>query len=162
MNRFIDIPAELTNSFRESVAQEGTGRTWTSALRDSLAHPGQTPFDDKKRMDRVGIVELQAGGWSFTARDMLGGVWVGGEFNFCAAGRHDDQSQTGQLDGTAMRLRAADWSDECCQCPEPTRIPLPCKAESISAGRRHLLVLDSDNLIWEFTSWGRVSSPHCT
>lgn len=27
---------------------------------------------------RVGIVEMQAGGWSFTARDMDGGVWVWG------------------------------------------------------------------------------------
>lgn len=27
----------------------------------------------------VGLVDLQAGGWSFAARDMRGGVWVWGE-----------------------------------------------------------------------------------
>ena len=62
----------------------------------------------------------------------------------------------GQLDGTIIRFSAPSWEDSHCQVPEPTRMPLPCRADAISAGRRHLLVLDEDNLIWEQRSWGRV------
>ncbi len=62
----------------------------------------------------------------------------------------------GQLDGSIFRLRAPSWEDKYCQVPEPSQIPLPCRAEAISAGRNHLLVLDQDNLIWEFCAWGRV------
>lgn len=63
---------------------------------------------------------------------------------------------SGQLDGRMMSFRERSWENKYCIVPEPTRIPLPCKAESISAGRSHLLILDSDNLIWELTAWGLV------
>lgn len=63
---------------------------------------------------------------------------------------------SGQLDGRMMSFRERSWENKYCIVPEPTRIPLPCKAESVSAGRSHLLILDSDNLIWELTAWGLV------
>ncbi|ORY27217.1 regulator of chromosome condensation 1/beta-lactamase-inhibitor protein II [Naematelia encephala] len=127
--RWVDIPLDLTEDF-PSAGQRG--RTWGHALKDSLA------MRDVRGEGR-GIVELQASGWGFAARDMDGGVWV-----------------WGQLDGSLLRFRAPDWSDKYCQVPEPTLLPLPCRAEAISAGRRHLLVLDTDNLIWELTAWGRA------
>jgi SCF-associated factor 1 len=63
----------------------------------------------------------------------------------------------GQMDGSMFGLRAQDWGDKHCPVIEPTVVPLPCKAESISVGRRHCLVLDDDNLIWELPAWGKVS-----
>ncbi|KAL7424224.1 hypothetical protein Q5752_001810 [Cryptotrichosporon argae] len=119
----VDRPLEIT-------AQFGRARDWATALGDALRR-------DFPHRGHAGIVDLQAGGWGFTARDVDGGVWV-----------------WGQLDGQVLRFRAPSWEDRHCQCPDPTKIPLPCRAEAISAGRRHLLVLDADNLIWELTAWG--------
>jgi SCF-associated factor 1 len=69
---------------------------------------------------------------------------------------HDGLTLVGQLDGSLIAFRAESWENKHCQVPEPTRIPLPCRAEAISCGRRHLLVLDADNLIWDLRDWGRV------
>ena len=55
-----------------------------------------------------------------------------------------------------MSFRERNWENKYCTVPQPTRIPLPCKAESISPGRSHLWILDSDNLVWELTAWGLV------
>ncbi|WWC60959.1 uncharacterized protein I303_103536 [Kwoniella dejecticola CBS 10117] len=140
-NRFVDLPSEIS----WNPSPDGTSKTWSEGLQDSLtsAISGKTA-DQDGGLDKVvcganGIVDLQAGGWSFTARQSDGSVWV-----------------WGQLDGTRPGFRLHSWEDKHCPCPYPTRIPLPCKAESISAGRRHLLVLDSDNLVWELRAWGRA------
>ncbi|ODO10811.1 hypothetical protein I350_01409 [Cryptococcus amylolentus CBS 6273] len=86
-----------------------------------------------------GVVELQAAGWSFTARCSDGSVWV-----------------WGQMDGTGFAFRPFGWENKHAIIRSPTLVPLPCKAEAISTGRCHLLVLDADNLIWELCSWGRA------
>lgn len=79
----------------DSANVERRGRTWVEALRESMksmaerivsqggdgsvgtgvAEEGQMIQTDKG----TGIVELEAGGWSFAARDMDGLVWVWGE-----------------------------------------------------------------------------------
>lgn len=63
----------------------------------------------------------------------------------------------GQLDGDIPSFRSTGWTDKHERVPEPTPIPLPCRAEAISVGRAHMLILDEDNLIWEMREWGRVS-----
>jgi SCF-associated factor 1 len=65
--------------------------------------------------------------------------------------------RTGQLNGEMHSFRSATWADKYERVPEPTPIPLPCRAEAISVGRCHMLVLDEDNLIWEMRAWGTVS-----
>lgn len=189
--RFVHTPRDITEQFETGQR----GRTWGVALRDSLAaaagRDGQGDGQGRAWGEgvvgregmgagdaagkEVGVVELQAGGWSFTARDMDGGIWVWGEsgpncFHMppqCSrsgyggetvVARRQSRSLTlpGQLDGSMIAFRANSWEDKCCQVPEPTRIPLPCRVEAVSCGRRHLLVLDSDNLIWELRDWGRV------
>ena len=76
--RWVDRPVELTDSFPSA----GKGRTWGHALRDGLARGLENMRGDGSEGTvkgmRVGVVDLQAGGWSFTARDMDGGVWVWG------------------------------------------------------------------------------------
>lgn len=67
--RFVDRPVELTRNFPDS---EGRGE----CSRDSL---GGIEEEKGKVGMGVGVVDLQAGGWSFTARDMDGGIWVWGE-----------------------------------------------------------------------------------
>lgn len=71
---------ELTAAFPIS----GKGRTWTEALKDSLARGLETLGEREAGTGGIGagIVELQAGGWSFTARDMDGGLWVWGGLPF--------------------------------------------------------------------------------
>ncbi|OXM80887.1 SCF-associated factor 1 [Cryptococcus neoformans Bt63] len=130
---FVDCPAEIWLNERESGGQK-----WTGSLKDSLV--GLThgvAGDAPSAIGGVGVVELHAGGWSFTARCSDGSVWV-----------------WGQLDGRTMSFRERNWENKYCTVPQPTRIPLPCRAEAISAGRSHLLILDSDNLVWELTAWG--------
>ncbi|WVW82946.1 hypothetical protein I302_104961 [Kwoniella bestiolae CBS 10118] len=144
--RYIDIPSEISWN-----TSEGKVKNWNENLKDSLitalsskVQPEEGDVVEREGEEgggrrRSGVVELQAGGWSFTARQSDGSVWV-----------------WGQLDGTRPGYRLQSWEDKHCPCPTPTKIPLPCKVESISAGRRHLLVLDSDNLIWELRSWGKA------
>ncbi|KAK8869686.1 hypothetical protein IAR55_000254 [Kwoniella newhampshirensis] len=142
--RFVDSPAEIVIGDAEAG-----GRTWTESFGDTLrsvvggggptTRRSAAGVGEGQEEGKAGVVELQAGGWSFTARCSDGSVWV-----------------WGQLDGTIIRFRAPSWEDKNCQCPEPTKIPLPCKAEAISAGRRHLLVLDADNLVWELRAWGKA------
>ncbi|KAL0254049.1 hypothetical protein I308_101428 [Cryptococcus tetragattii IND107] len=130
---FVDFPVEIWLNERESGEE-----TRIKSLKDSLV--GLTDgvaSDAPSGPGGPGVVELHAGGWSFTARCSDGSVWV-----------------WGQLDGRMMSFRERSWENKYCIVPEPTRIPLPCKAESVSAGRSHLLILDSDNLIWELTAWG--------
>ncbi|WVQ71765.1 hypothetical protein IAR50_001306 [Cryptococcus sp. DSM 104548] len=120
----VDEPAEIV---WDRTSQQAAGG------RDSLAtDPSST---DNSRVP--GVVELQASGWSFTARCSDGSVWV-----------------WGQMDGTGFAFRPYGWENRHAIVRSPTKVPLPCKAEAISTGRCHLLVLDSDNLIWELRSWG--------
>jgi hypothetical protein len=82
----VRTPREITEQFRPG------GREWKAVLRDSLAKAvgrggGEAEvLDGAKEAQRmaggVGVVEMQAGGWSFTARDMEGGVWVWGQSCF--------------------------------------------------------------------------------
>ncbi|OCF36509.1 hypothetical protein I316_01758 [Kwoniella heveanensis BCC8398] len=158
-SRFVDIPCEIRWDLNPGSDVRG-GRTWVEHLTDSLASrtggggggggggdggsrrgtgQGAGAGEDDGGHVANGVVDLQAGGWSFTARTSDGAVWV-----------------WGQLDGTRPGFRVQSWEDKHCPCPEPTRIPLPCRSEAISAGRRHLLVLDTDNLIWEMSAWGKA------
>jgi SCF-associated factor 1 len=97
--RFVHSPRDITEQFESGQR----GRTWGVALRDSLAAAaGRDGQGDERRGGgagaggdggvgregmgagdaagkEIGVVELQAGGWSFTARDMDGGIWVWGE-----------------------------------------------------------------------------------
>ncbi|RXK35488.1 hypothetical protein M231_07266 [Tremella mesenterica] len=174
--RYIDSPMEVY-----VPPEEGGGGTWSDGLRKELGvfrsritglgqnvgptgarlnqsssgtvgreqGRGDNVIESNEKWKGHGVVELQAGGWSFTARDMNGGVWV-----------------WGVLDGLGLiRFSVKNWSQSNCQIPQPTRIPLPCRATSISSGRKHLLILDEDNLIWEFTSYGKAyrhTSPSLT
>lgn len=61
----------------------------------------------------------------------------------------------GQLNGQGWTRGG--WEDAYATVEDPARLPLPCKATAIAQGRLHLLVLDSDNLIWEMRAWGKVS-----
>jgi SCF-associated factor 1 len=148
----IDAPAEHPpfSSGRGETWSENLGRTLAAAL--GLAGSG-------KRVERSNarLVELQSGGWSFTARDAEGGVWVWGMlFSSEQCGMLADH-HPGTLDGSIISFRSSSWAEPACPVPTPSKIPLPCQAESISSGRNHLLVLDRDNLIWELKAWGRVS-----
>lgn len=97
--------------------------------------PSPNPGNDR---EPVGLVELQAGGWSFAARDAAGNVWV-----------------WGMLEG--MGFARGGWEHRRFEVEHPARIPLPIdRAVSIALGRSHLLVLDSDNLVWEMRAWGRA------
>lgn len=88
------------------------------------------------------IVQIQAGGWSFFARDRSGGVWG-----------------WGRMDGEQWAPREANLDRPgVLVTGEPLKINLPCSAIDISVGRRHLLVLDTDNLVWELKSFGKVGS----
>ncbi|WVQ98829.1 hypothetical protein IAU59_005960 [Kwoniella sp. CBS 9459] len=150
-SRFVDIPCEISWDLDPDSDTTKTGKTWVEHFKDSLASRvggsggGASTLEREDGAGNIqegmgrGVVDLQAGGWSFTARTSDGAVWV-----------------WGQLDGTRPGFRVASWEDKHCPCPEPTRIPLPCRAEAISAARRHLLVLDTDNLIWEMRAWGKA------
>ncbi|TXT15698.1 hypothetical protein VHUM_00201 [Vanrija humicola] len=98
--------------------------------------PGSDHSPDR-RPRPVRLVDLQAGGWSFAARDTRGGVWVWGE-------------------GNGRFMGAQTWENEYYEVSEASRIPLPCRAEAIAQGRNHLLVLDRDNLVWELLAWGKA------
>lgn len=127
----------------------GSGRRWIERLTLDLQGRG---VEDKRDL---AIVEMQAGGWSFAARDVEGKVWVWGVSRSQNGGSQADA--IGQLDGDLPAFRIASWADKYERVPEPTPIPLPCRAEAISVGRCHMLILDEDNLIWEMKAWGLVS-----
>lgn len=66
------IPREISSQF-EKTSRGGL------EIQDSLALSAEMEglaLDPKKS---PGIVELQAGGWSFAARDLYGGVWAWGK-----------------------------------------------------------------------------------
>lgn len=89
----------------------------------------------------IAIVQIQAGGWSFFVRDRSGGVWG-----------------WGRMDGEEWAPRQAHLASPGAMVSgEPLKLDLPCTAVDISVGRRHLLVLDTDNLVWELKSFGKVS-----
>lgn len=137
----VPAPADATPSFKAPASRHPS---------DSLA--GASEEDDSKDgVSRERIVDLQTGGWSYTARDAKGGVWVWGR---------STPASSSLTSGTLWAERGGwyeDWDSPHAQIGEATRIPLPCRAVSIACGRSHLLILDSDNLIWELRSWGRVS-----
>lgn len=69
----------------------------------------------------------------------------------------DRRLTIGQLDGTSPSFSAFDWSDPHFLIAEPTILPLPFKVEHIAFGDKHIILLDSDNLVWEMRSFGVVS-----
>lgn len=69
--RGVPFPAEISSLFE--VPKSSLKRPI-----DPMGSHEHNPGDDI--MVRVGIVDLQAGGWSFTARDFEGGIWVWGKF----------------------------------------------------------------------------------
>lgn len=71
----VDTPMDVTDMFdANSNTRE---RTWRANLQQA---PGTARYhDDAEPPAPVGIVDLQAGGWSFAARDMQGAIWVWGE-----------------------------------------------------------------------------------
>ena len=58
-----------TESLADGI-RKAAGRMLGSGKLESMAKKGK------------GIVELQAGGWSFTARDMEGNIYVWGEYPY--------------------------------------------------------------------------------
>lgn len=79
-----------------------------------------------------------------------------GHTSSCAHGAQTDY--IGQMDGSGFNMGGQGWHHPRHTVEEPTPVPLPCRAEAVSVGRNHMLVLDQDNLIWELRSWGRVST----
>ncbi|GMK59581.1 hypothetical protein CspeluHIS016_0801870 [Cutaneotrichosporon spelunceum] len=130
---------EATQSRLTSLPDSGTNRYRWNVPRPydiSRAFTLPNPLIPGER-ETVGLVELQAGGWSFAARDAVGNVWV-----------------WGQLEG--MGFSRGGWENRRHEVEKPARIPLPNPATSIALGRSHLLVLDSDNLVWEMRAFGRA------
>jgi len=70
--RSVDRPVELTGALPGSTR----GRALENS--DGMARGLEGGMARGKGMG-MGVVDLQAGGWSFTARDMDGGVWVWGK-----------------------------------------------------------------------------------
>lgn len=68
--RGVPFPAEITSAFQ---VPKSTLKRPIDPMGSHVSNPG----DDE--MTRLGVVDLQAGGWSFTARDFEGGIWVWGE-----------------------------------------------------------------------------------
>lgn len=64
----VPAPADATPSFKAPTSRHPA---------DSLASEGEQAAAEGESRER--IVELQTGGWSYTARDAKGGVWVWGE-----------------------------------------------------------------------------------
>lgn len=107
-------------------------------ITSSFRTPGGGSEQNEEEGLGGGIVELRAGGWGFAARDSSGGVWVWGRFDGLGFGG------LGNPNNASHQIRT------------PSKLRLPCKAVSISMGRRHLLLLDEDNLVWESRAPGRV------
>ncbi|KAL1413473.1 hypothetical protein Q8F55_001242 [Vanrija albida] len=151
--RSVNTPMDIADSFepghrgrqwgaRQAELDERLSRH--SPPRSPVHSRSSTPGSDHspdRRPRPVRLVDLQAGGWSFAARDIRGGVWVWGQLN-------------GQGNGRFMGAQS--WENEYYEVSEPARIPLPCRAEAIAQGRNHLLVLDTDNLVWELLAWGKA------
>ncbi|CAK9785467.1 RCC1/BLIP-II protein [Cutaneotrichosporon oleaginosum] len=130
---------EGTQSRLTSLADTGMNRyRWNLPRPYDVARAFSLPVPTTPgEREPVGVVELQAGGWSFAARDAAGNVWV-----------------WGQLEGTGFSRGG--WENRRHEVERPARIPLPNAATSIALGRSHLLVLDADNLVWEMRAWGRA------
>lgn len=127
---------EATGSRLTSLPERDSNYRWSLARPYDVSRAFTVPSRDEER-EPIGLVEMQAGGWSFAARDAAGNVWV-----------------WGRLDGQGFSR--AGWEHRWCEVERPARIPLPASAVSIAQGRSHLLVLDSDNLVWEMRAWGRA------
>ncbi|PVF97128.1 RCC1/BLIP-II protein [Serendipita vermifera] len=82
------------------------------------------------------IVELVAGGWSFTAIDTKGNVWV-----------------WGRLEG-AYGLNVDSFIKSTKPAKKPLRLNLPTPMRSISCGRALAIGLDYEGKVWCFYSWG--------
>lgn len=135
-SRLTSLPERDTN-YRWSLARPyDVSRAFTVPVTSTNPGPasGMGPSGER---EPIGLVELQAGGWSFSARDSGGSVWV-----------------WGRLDGQGFSR--AGWEHRYAEVERPARIPLPASATQIALGRSHLLVLDADNLVWEMRSWGRA------
>lgn len=66
------IPREISSQFEKTDSRGGHD------IRDSLAQSAAMEAQALDPKKSSGIVELQAGGWSFAARDLHGGVWAWG------------------------------------------------------------------------------------
>lgn len=64
--------------------------------------------------------------------------------------------RSGRLSGDGYGFNIPNWGNPHATVDEPSRIPLPAHAESMAVGRKHVLVLDSDNLVWEMQAWGKA------
>lgn len=83
------------------------------------------------------IVHLAAGGWSFTALDADGNMYVWGQLNLGYANPESGFVCPNQ------------------QATRPLRLNLPSPIYSISCGRGFTTALDNEGRIWCFNSWGR-------
>lgn len=141
----VPYPVEITSSFTRlssSVSNAPKIPYPTSTLTSTsvLSSPSSS-IDEDGDIDpsHPGIIELRSGGFGFSARDSTGGVWLWGQL---------DGIQMGGLGNSANPYY---------MMRTPHRLRLPCVANAISMGRRHLVVLDEDNLIWEIKAVARVS-----
>lgn len=82
------------------------------------------------------VVELAAGGWSFTALDSKGRIHV-----------------WGQLDG-AWGLQRDGFTFSSKQASTPAILNLPKPIQTLSCGRNFMTALDHDGDVWCFNSWG--------
>lgn len=78
---FVDFPVEIWLNERESGDE-----TRIKSLKDSLVGlTHEVANDASNAPGGAGVVELHAGGWSFTARCSDGSVWVWGEYQVVGA-----------------------------------------------------------------------------
>ncbi|KAJ9124146.1 hypothetical protein QFC22_000943 [Naganishia vaughanmartiniae] len=108
----------------------------TSVFKSATNHVEKRASDNPSRYP--GLVELKSGGFSFVARDSDGSVWVWGQMDASFFG--------GQWDFASASKRVV----------TPTRLGLPFAAKHVSIGRRHILLLDEENQVWEMRCYGRA------
>ncbi|CDZ97300.1 FOG: RCC1 domain [Phaffia rhodozyma] len=105
-----------------------------TARIDGINRPVLLPLNEG-----VGMVDLQASGYGFCGLDSQGRIWC-----------------WGTLDGESYTASRLNWMDPATVCTQPHQILVPSKVLSISCGRKHVLILDADNIIWELTAWGKA------
>lgn len=101
---YIDTPAALTIT--------NGGMTWSQNLQRDLVDACQSTGGTEsvrasklpKKEQKVAVVEMVAGGWSFTVRDQDGAVYVWGESTDNPVDISDDTGPN-----VDVRLRSAGW-----------------------------------------------------